>query len=185
MLLGHYPADPAVAARRRIRANARRFESGVFCISLERHSDRWRSLAERLMRWGLEAERIDAVDGRALVAAPPAARSAEQCEAPALSPGELGCLASHRLAIETGQRRGLNCVLVLEDDACLHRRFGERLAELAAIGDDWDLLYLGSSQYDRRAVRFVNAHCYRARKTLGTFAYAMRHTLFDKFLFQT
>lgn len=158
-----------------MRNNARMDDLNVFCISLDRRGDRWPALADRLKQFGLNAERIEALDGRALAAAQGRVSSG-------LSPGELGCLASHRRAIEAAQRRGLSRVLVLEDDVCFHRRFAERLAEVAAFPDNWDLLYLGASQYDRRGAKFVSPHAYRARKTLGTFAYAMRRPLFDTFL---
>ncbi|MGH7137369.1 MAG: glycosyltransferase family 25 protein [Pirellulales bacterium] len=178
-----------------------RYFDGVFCISLARRAQRWRSLRERLRRWGIEAERIEAVDGGELAAArrqptapvPSVSPSLPLSISPSpprsvspslahLSPGELGCLVSHRKAIELARARDYRTVLVLEDDVCFHRRFDERLKELEAIGDGWDLLYLGASQYERRGRKFLNPHCYRARKTLGTFAYAMRATMFEQFL---
>jgi len=151
----------------------------LYCISLDRRPDRWRCVESRFRRWGLSVERLAAVDGWQ-TARNRTARAAEPVNS--LSAGELGCLLSHRKTIEEAQRGGFERILVLEDDVYFHRRFLERFQEIATVSDDWNLLYLGCSQYDRSRLEAVNEHFYRARKTLGTFAYGIHRRWFQKFL---
>jgi glycosyl transferase family 25 len=67
-----------------------------------------------------------------------------------LRPGEVGCALSHRQVYEDVVRRGIDRAVVLEDDVAPRAAdvaaLGEALAELP---DDWDLVYLGYTHFER------------------------------------
>ncbi len=88
----------------------------ILVINLDRATERWEWMQAGLARLGLSAERLPAVDGHALPAAERAAHMAKAPPDRPLSPGELGCLLSHREAwrrIAAGEARW---ACVLEDD---------------------------------------------------------------------
>lgn len=63
-----------------------------------------------------------------------------------LSPGEVGCYASHLRAAQTVVARGLSCGLVLEDDAIVPTLLNIDLAEIldnAPFG--WDVIHLSNN----------------------------------------
>lgn len=142
------------------------------CINLDRRPDRWGRVRERFARHGLgRVARFPAVDGAGLE--PPAGWQHPR--------GAFGCLLSHLEAVRRARREGVPQVLILEDDVVfhpdLHARFAAGLEELP---DDWDMLYFGAL-HDREPER-VSPRLARLTRSYSTFAYALRHTVYDAFL---
>ena len=77
------------------------FTSPVFIINLDRRPDRWAAISADMVRLGIEATRIAAIDARNL----------------ASGSGEEACALSHRKALEAFLASGRSAGLVLEDDA--------------------------------------------------------------------
>ena len=96
-----------------------------------------------LGRAGIAAERIAAVDG---LAVPEEFRRyffVDGLRPTRLSPGEVGCYASHLTALKLVVDRGLDSALILEDDAVLPDRLAETVGDiLAALPNGWDLVHL-------------------------------------------
>ncbi|MFC1688659.1 glycosyltransferase family 25 protein [Pseudomonadota bacterium] len=63
---------------------------------------------------------------------------------PLLTPGEVGCAVSHRMAAEKVAAGEYGSVLVLEDDVLiLEQNLATLEASISSMPSDWDLLYLG------------------------------------------
>lgn len=133
----------------------------IYCINLDRRTDRWRRLTSELTRVGLigRAERVPAAEARS---------------------GEQGCRDSHVECIRRARHAGARTVLVLEDDVAFEGdprpTLREALNELEAAAD-WEALYLGG-QLTARAER-RGAHLFRARM-LQTHAIVLHRRAFDR-----
>jgi glycosyl transferase family 25 len=70
-----------------------------------------------------------------------------------LKPGEVGCALSHRQVYEEIVRAGVRRAIVLEDDVAPRPEIGLLPAALGQLPEDWDLVYLGYSRYERVTAR--------------------------------
>lgn len=118
----------------------------IVVINLASQPDRWRHTRDRLAEAGLQARRVEAVDGAALTPGEIARLydpqlNARQHHKP-LRPGEIGCYASHlavwRQLLDSHER----AVAVLEDDVEPDPALRERLEALAGLPAGWDLIKL-------------------------------------------
>jgi len=115
----------------------------VFVINLDRAPDRLKKIDEELRRRGVQYERIVAVDGKALSPKQIRASTTWSC-GKFCTKGAIGCALSHRKVWETMITRGLDRVLVLEDDAHFGEDFDQRFARAwGNVPNDWDLVYIG------------------------------------------
>lgn len=113
------------------RDNPFRFFDAIYCINLDRQTDRWEKVSQRFAALGIDRHirRFSAVDSG--------------------DDHHLGCLLSHRAVIDFARRAEFEQVLVFEDDvifhdACLH--FLRRaLAELSNVS--WRAFYLGGAKW--------------------------------------
>jgi GR25 family glycosyltransferase involved in LPS biosynthesis len=140
--------------------------AGVFCINLDRRTDRWGHAAGEFRRMGLNVERFPAVDGSGL-----------QPEH-GLTPGEAGCLASHLAVLGLVLERKLPDALVFEDDVEFGGDAPYVFAHALAAGlvpDDWDLLYLGGAH--REPPVPINSKVARVRRTLTASHFAIRQDI--------
>jgi glycosyl transferase, family 25 len=118
-------------------------------ISLANAEDRRRELVPRMEAAGLDYRFIDAVLGKAL-SAHEVRRAAPNLFMPRyardLTPGEIGCSLSHKLALETFLRSGEETALILEDDAAVPPNIRAVISEIAhGLPSDWGLLKLGGT----------------------------------------
>ncbi len=138
----HSSQQQSAAASPAARTNARSFS--VVVINLDRDADRLAYIGAQLNRLGLPFERFPAIIGAAV---PRDLREYfASGEGGFLSPGEIGCYASHLAvyeAIESG--RIASPALVLEDDVALPDNLPELLeAVIKALPADWDFVRLSS-----------------------------------------
>jgi len=96
------------------------------------------------------------------------------------SMGALGCTLSHLSCIKEAYDRGEETILILEDDVIFHRDFNRVWYNLK-LPDDWDILYLGASQFDWTDI-VIEKDFYRAKYTLGAFAYILKTKLYPDLL---
>ena len=122
-------------------------------INLEREQLRQRLIEAELDRIGLAATRLPAVDQ---LAVPPDLAGyfahVAQKRAPLITPGAIGCYASHLRAYKQIMAERAAATLVLEDDAILDDDLAEVIREtLAVLPAGWDMVHLGQSP--RHAVK--------------------------------
>lgn len=149
----------------------------IYCINLDRRRDRWIAVEQRFRYWGLAVERFSAIDGSQVVQSV-AGQSTLLQQSP-LSPPEIGCSLSHRAVVADAKARGFQTVLIFEDDVLFHRRFLWQFQAVDLVPRNWRMLYLGYSQYARRNLVYPSPAYFLARRTLGTFAYALASSAFD------
>jgi hypothetical protein len=107
----------------------------VYCINLERRTDRRKKAETEFAREGLDVEFFRATDGRK--------------ESPRdlyITPAEYGCAVSHVRVWRDMVSRGHRLALVLEDDIELLPNFKTKLdgiLEEAALVPNWDMIFIG------------------------------------------
>lgn len=115
----------------------------TFFINRDCDVDRLNSISGFLSAAALSAERVTGIEG---LAVPPQFREFFfQGDAlhSKLRAGEVGCYASHLVAMERVLQRGFDYALILEDDASVPADINEILTDvLAALPKSWDLVHL-------------------------------------------
>jgi hypothetical protein len=153
---------------RRERANPYSYFDTIFCINLDREQQRWEEVSRRFERIGIgdRVHRVSAV------------------ETP--ESHHIGCALTHRLIIDHARRRGLERILVFEDDVIFldggNHYLRQNIEELDKI--PWRMLYLGGN---RRRRRLDAAHgCKHLRmlgdSTTGTHGIAYHFRVYDALL---
>src|ERR1043165_776453 len=120
-----------------------RMNCKVFVINLDRRTDRMQRITSMLSDMGVEFERFRAIEGRDSVKA---------------------CRQSHLEVLRMQVERGLNKVLILEDDAVL-----ERMPTEEEFNAEWDQLYLGGNH--SKQLTPLKGTLQRCRSTYTTHAY--------------
>ncbi|XP_061682147.1 procollagen galactosyltransferase 2 isoform X2 [Syngnathoides biaculeatus] len=143
----------------------------IFLINLKRRLDRRSRMLKTMSALGLRATLAPAVDGKALNTSQLQALGIEMMpgykdpySGRVLTRGEIGCFLSHHSIWSQVVERGLQKVLVLEDDVRFEPRFKRRLQAILEDVDkaqlDWDLIYVGRKrmqvQQPERSVDGVN-----------------------------
>ncbi|XP_067370636.1 procollagen galactosyltransferase 2 isoform X2 [Channa argus] len=159
----------------------------IFLINLKRRLDRRTRMLKTMASLGLHITLTDAVDGKALNTSQLQALGIEMLpgykdpySGRVLTRGEIGCFLSHHSIWTQVVERGLQKVLVLEDDVRFEPRFKRRLQ---AIMDDvdkaqleWDLIYVGRKrmqvQQPEQSVEGVN-NLVEADYSYWTLGYAL------------
>ncbi|XP_056133072.1 LOW QUALITY PROTEIN: procollagen galactosyltransferase 2 [Lampris incognitus] len=126
----------------------------IFLINLKRRVERRTRMLKTMASLGLLITLTDAVDGKALNTSQLQALGIEMMpdykdpySGRVLTRGEIGCFLSHHSTWIQVVERGLQSILVLEDDVRLEPRFKRRLKaimdDIEKAQLDWDLIYVG------------------------------------------
>lgn len=125
----------------------------TYVINLDGSTDRLEAISARLAAFGIDYERISAVDGRPLDLSTVAdydAAHAERYMGRSLVGGEIGCYHSHLKVAARFLQSDARYALVLEDDAlplCDPVKLLEQaLADLEKIDPEWLLINIGNSK---------------------------------------
>lgn len=145
------------------------FVDQIYLINLDRRPDRLKASQDQFNHHNLTVEKVPAIDGSKL---PP-----EHLRE--MKPGVIGCMLSHRCIIEDAKYKGLEAVMVFEDDVELHPGFLPLLKDsIRDLPCDWDMLYLGGSHQENPTP--ITGKIYKVHKTLTTHAYIMRKSMFGR-----
>jgi glycosyl transferase family 25 len=111
----------------------------IFYLNLQSRTDRRAAMERQLSELGLRARRIEACTPENL-----SPRALELYCTPSrarfVSPRELACTLSHRMAWQTIIATNVASALILEDDALLSRRLPAHLPALLALARNWDVV---------------------------------------------
>jgi glycosyl transferase family 25 len=148
-----------------------RFPHGI-CINLDRRPDRWRRVQARFAAQGLHTvTRVAAADGAQL----------DLPDGWEFTAGAYGCLVSHLQAVRDARDGNLPSLLIFEDDVVFDQALQEKFALYGEeIPDDWDMLFFGALHKEDPIT--VSDHLVRITKANSTYAYGLRHTVFDEFI---
>ena len=151
----------------------------IFCINLDRRPERWELAQKEFDKLGI----LDKVTRyRAIVN----------------SHAEKGCFESHLQCIFSARERGLDNVLIFEDDVaflkCYDERKFEKSIEMLKSKEDWEFFYLGGLErrikprktYNRLKKKWHGDYneefdYFMKCKSVGwAQSYAVRSTIFDR-----
>jgi glycosyl transferase, family 25 len=142
------------------------------CINLDKRKDRWERMQARFAENQIEqVVRFPAFDGKSL----DIPDGWESC------PGAYGCLRSHLAVIEEAREQAKPSVLIFEDDAVFDSNFNTRFSNcIKQLPDDWDMVLFGGLHGE--PPRQVSNNVMRVTHSLSTYAYALKHTIYDGFI---
>jgi GR25 family glycosyltransferase involved in LPS biosynthesis len=133
----------------------------IYCINLDRRSDRWSICLNEFKKHNLTVERFPAVDGKKITA-----------KSDWMTGGRIACCLSHLGIIKQMISQNIQKVLILEDDVQFIDNLNEVFSEkINAVPNDFDMLYFcGNSPRD---IQVLNPHVAKISKTLSTGSYAI------------
>lgn len=136
------------------------FFDHVYVLNLKRRPDRRRRMERVLSEAKIyDYEFWDAVDG--------------------MGDGAKGCALSHISIYEDIKAKGYKRPLILEDDIIFINNLHKSLLSLYDVPNDWNLLYLGASDYNHVNCD-VKEPFYKGSRIDGTFAYAVNGDIIDE-----
>lgn len=146
----------------------------IYVINLLRRTDRFERVQQQSQKFGFPFVITCAVD-------------AKEIQNPTkLRDGEHALLLSYAKVINWAKSRGLEKVLVFEDDFELVEEFNYRLVELAYVPTDWDLIYLGGNNSHLgagwKAHEKVNTFVNRLYSTYCAHSILVKNTMYDHIL---
>jgi len=154
----------------------------IYCINLNKRVDRWNKMKKIFQDLNITVERFEAVDGYNL---PEEVISQYQKETGRykLEKGAVGCLLTHYKIIKESKEKNYKRILIFEDDVIFDKNFLSTFLKKINIIGEYNMLYLGASQYDWK-VNFINGKkdFYRPKSTLGTFAYSVNISVYEKII---
>lgn len=129
----------------------------IFVINLDRSPGRRAAVFARLGELGLHATRFPAFDGATLSAAEQGynGRKRRLIYGKDLTIGEIGCARSHLGVYAEMERQGVECALVLEDDALIDDSLPDAIAALEQCRSEWDLVRFLAKPKDLKRARPV------------------------------
>ncbi|MCI0590274.1 MAG: glycosyltransferase family 25 protein [Gammaproteobacteria bacterium] len=142
------------------------------CINLDRRTDRWEKMQVKFDRHCIHGvHRFSGVDGQGLTV-PPGWSS---------TLGAYGCLLSHLQVVREARELDVPSVLIFEDDVLFDSRLRNDFSTyISQVPPDWDMLHFGALHMDDPIEISENVH--RIRRAYSTYAYALKHTIFDAYL---
>lgn len=156
--------------------------SNTYIISLQKHSNRRRSILKYLITEGKSFSFIKAVEGKTpyYKDIPMSIRTYNF-----LSKGSIGCWLSHYKTWSIAFNKRDVCSIIFEDDVILVEEFYKKLNNIInIIPDDFDILYLNSGNKKPRNYRYtVNSTFfipYQIRN--GAYAYIISKSGIDKLM---
>lgn len=134
--------------------------SHIFCINLDRRTDRWDHALDQFRLLGLQ--NVIRFSGHADVIHNGRVN------------GNAGCTASHRALCEIIAFNKWPRVLILEDDfECIHEDTQQRFSDMIGeVPNDWDMLYLGGHYADAPQKR-ISPHVIKFNRMLTTSSYGI------------
>jgi hypothetical protein len=143
------------------------FFDAIYCINLDRRTDRWDAIQRRFSKLGIERK----------------VRRFSAAETPANH--HIGCALSHRRVIAEAKQQELKTVLVFEDDAQFSPDASVVLSHVLREleGREWQLLYLGGFRSADSLEDVPGCqHLLIPRQITCTHAIAYHHSVYDAIL---
>ena len=109
----------------------------LYCINLDRRTDRYEEVQKEFLKIGANVERISGIDGKT------------QTDIPGLTLKERSCYgltSTHYKIIKNAKINAYESILIFEDDVMFTDNFNEIFNEkIKFLPNDWDLFYLGGN----------------------------------------
>ncbi len=132
----------------------------IYIINMVKDVDRKNSMIDRLNKLNIDAEFIEAVDGRKMTEAEISniydSKKRKRYFGRDLTKGEIGCLLSHRKIYSKMVDENIDIAVILEDDVIFEPDFKEALEAICSSNIKWDVIrFLGSEKIYKRGCRKI------------------------------
>lgn len=149
------------------------FVNKVYCINLERRTDRWERMNTIFNNYNIVVEKHKAIDGKTI-----------KNTNGVISNGQIGCLRSHRAVIQNAIDLKHEKICVFEDDLILKEGFNEKFESVIRnVPPDWDMIYLGCHFHGlKEPVVNQNEIFCKIEKCFGVYGVIIRNTVLKSIL---
>lgn len=145
----------------------------IFCINLDRRTDKMIQFIDQASKYSLVFERISAVDGLTEI------EYKNPLNLPHFSAGDIGCTLSHLKVVKRANELNLSSYIVLEDDALFRPGFSLLYQKfLNQVPDDWDLIYFGANHNNTKPKR-ISENVVKVNGSFTTHAMMVSCTMYD------
>lgn len=147
----------------------------IFCINLNRASDRWHSVSKRFNHHKLYVTRYEAIDK--LDRDIQKNFNDHKKKYPISKIKTIGRYAIWRTYVKLFEYildTTMKQVLIFEDDVLFHKNFDNMFDEHVNKIPDWDMWYFAATQTNWNAVSFKNGFYRSTKNTYGAFAYSIK-----------
>jgi GR25 family glycosyltransferase involved in LPS biosynthesis len=141
----------------------------IYCINLNRRTDRWESISKLFESEGIIVDRFPAIDKRNIKHEKP------------ISDGQVACLVSHHNILLHSLQKKYEKILIFEDDAVFDKGLVDFFEDnINKIPEDWEFLYLGGNHLN--GLTKIHDNVYRMHSSLATHAYAVKTSTIPRIL---
>lgn len=147
----------------------------IYCINLDRATERWRISNEQFNKYNIKVERFSAIE--------PLANGFYLTDNEHIYKGEVGVLRSNYEIIKRSKEENLENVLIFEDDFELEPNFDIKFNEyITQVPEDWDFLYFGAYHHELRPPIMITKNVARMTHSFCLHTFAVKHTMYDRIL---
>ncbi|NLT52124.1 MAG: glycosyltransferase family 25 protein [Ignavibacteria bacterium] len=163
--------------------NPNEYFDKIYCINLERRKDKWVQVQERFKRHQIEVERFEAIDKLGLEDEFNQFYAQNSHRTYIKTSGTYAILKTYIALYEhILSNPNINKVLIFEDDVLFYINFNNHFKNsVENIPSDWDIWYLGGSQYKTKLEEY-NKYFNYAKNLDGCFAIALQRNIIKKLL---
>lgn len=109
------------------------FFDEIYCINLPERTDRWKQCEDEFKKHNLDVIRVEGSKGTPING---------------LKSGEVGLTLTNVNILKSAKERGLNKILILEDDVVFIENFVEKFEnKIELLPDSWDTIQLGGNHH--------------------------------------
>jgi len=140
----------------------------VYCINLDRRTDRWGECKEEFNKHNLNVYRVSAIDG-----------------SPLGLTGNEALIKTNIQILEDAKENNLSSVLILEDDVMFTSELDKIDEYMKALPPDWDVVYFGGNHNTHvggNPPTVINDKVYRLHSTYTTHCVGVKSHMFDVLL---
>ena len=138
----------------------------IYCINLDKRTDRWEDCVKQFKKHNLTVERFSAIDGNTIK------------NTTTLMPGEYGILSTHIELIKDAKNKGYKNILILEDDVEFIDNLNEYFSLFKGqIPDDWVMLYLSGNHVG--GCLQISENMFKIFHSFAIHSFAIKSELFD------
>jgi GR25 family glycosyltransferase involved in LPS biosynthesis len=139
----------------------------IYCINLDRRTDRWEECQKIFKKLEIEVERFSAVDGKLLTLPHGNVYNAE-----------LAGSMSHTEIIKMAKEKGYKNILILEDDIEFKPELNTLFEEyIKQVPTDWDILFFGGNHVG--GANIINTNVQRLFRSYAIHAYGVSKAAYD------
>jgi len=146
------------------------FVDKIYCINLDKRSDRWKRCQEIFKQYNLDVERFSAVDGDTVTQ-----------RHDKLKPGEIAISRSNLAIIKEAKKKKYKSICILEDDIEFVEDFNQKFSDYTKqVPKDWAMIYFGGG--NKRPVKPISKNISKLTKMYSAYAIIINHKIYDNII---